>query len=146
VRGALLGVLAGLAVVFTIAALLDPYRGDGSARQMETHTQMGLPPCSFKTMSGLPCPSCGMTTSFALLFRWPPDVWNSLRANAVGTLLASFCIGAALWGLASVVRNRPVWIVSIERALIRTISIFLILLLTRWVIVVGLCWITGVRG
>ena len=51
---------------------------------METHRQLGLPPCTFKEMTGLPCPSCGMTSSFALLVRG--DVMNSLRANAVGTL------------------------------------------------------------
>ena len=49
-----------------------------------------MPPCNFKTWTGKPCPSCGMTTSFALLIRG--DVANSLRANWVGTLLAGFCM------------------------------------------------------
>lgn len=30
-----------------------------------THEALGLPPCGFILRSGLPCPTCGMTTSFA---------------------------------------------------------------------------------
>lgn len=31
---------------------------------MGTHTQLGLQPCGFQAASGLPCATCGMTTSF----------------------------------------------------------------------------------
>jgi hypothetical protein len=30
-----------------------------------THTQLGLPPCSWAMLLSRPCPTCGMTTSFA---------------------------------------------------------------------------------
>src|SRR5947208_1542702 len=90
VRGSLLAIAAGLALVFGIAAWLNPYDELGLPRRMGTHLQMGLPPCTFREMTGVPCPSCGMTTSFALLMHG--DVVNSLRANAVGTLLALFCL------------------------------------------------------
>ena len=108
-------------------------------RQMETHTKLGLPPCAFKDTVGLPCPSCGMTTSFALLVRG--DVWNSLRANAAGTLLALFCLALIPWNLASIFWERPVFILSLERALIRIVVGFLALILIRWVIVLGLAWL-----
>ena len=29
-----------------------------------THTKLGLPPCGFYTVTGIPCPTCGVTTSF----------------------------------------------------------------------------------
>jgi hypothetical protein len=151
VRGTLLGMVAGATVVFTIAVLLDPYQGDGSARTMETHRQMGLPPCTFKTVTlglgptqpngepdGLPCPSCGMTTSFALLMHG--DVLNSLRANAVGTLLATFGLLFIPWALASVWLGRPLFLISLETALMRVVLGFLGLMIVRWVIVLVWIW------
>jgi hypothetical protein len=140
VRGALLGMAIGLGVVFYIALRLDPYE-NGKARTMETHMQLGLPPCNFKLMTGLPCPSCGMTTSFALLVRG--DLTNSLRANAVGTLLAVFCMTFIPWGLYSAIRGRSLFIVSLERTVTWIVVSFMVLLLIRWLIVLGLMWWNG---
>jgi hypothetical protein len=139
VRGMLLGVALGLVGVFAIACWLDPYAPDGSARLMGTHRQLGLPPCTFKVLTGLPCPSCGMTTSFALLVRG--DVGNSLRANAVGTLLAVLFVLLVPWCLASAVRGRTLFVRSVEKAITLTVLVFLGLMLLRWAIVVGLVWI-----
>src|SRR4051794_21838193 len=86
VRTMLLLMGAGIAAVFATAVYLDPYEADGTPRKMATHTKLGLPPCNFVAMWGKPCPSCGMTTSFALLVRG--DVSSSLRANWAGTTLA----------------------------------------------------------
>lgn len=47
------------ALLWTAATLHAEQAGVG------THTQLGLPACSFKVAMGLPCPSCGMTTAFA---------------------------------------------------------------------------------
>jgi hypothetical protein len=141
VRGTLVGMTCGIVLVFTIAANLNPYLDDGTARTMETHRQMGLPPCTFKSMAGLPCPSCGMTTSFALLIRG--DVWNSLRANCAGTILATLCLLFVPWSLVSVWLGRPLFIVSVELAVMRIVIGFLILMLTRWAIVLLWIWIQG---
>jgi hypothetical protein len=141
VRGALVGITLGLVIVFSIAVWLNPYNAGGEARRMETHRQLGLPPCTFKTVTGIPCPSCGMTTSFALLMHG--DVWNSLKANAVGTLLALFCLALIPWNLACAYCGRPFFIVSLERALTRIILVFLVLMLTRWAIVLGVLWWHG---
>ena len=119
VRGTLLGIAIGLTAVFGIAAWLSPYGNDGQPLRMETHRQMGLPPCTFKLLTGVPCPSCGMTTSFALLIRG--DVWNSLKANAVGTLLAAFCLALVPWCLICSLRGRPLKTSKTARAGLLTV-------------------------
>ena len=135
VRGSLAGMALGLVLVFYTAFRLDPYQ-NGQPRMMETHLQLGLPPCNFKVMTGLPCPSCGMTTSFALLVRG--DFGNSLRANAVGTLLAIFCLAFIPWSLHCAVRGRSLFVVSMERVTLWIVIVFMVLLLVRWVIVLGM--------
>lgn len=135
VRGALLALALGLVGVFAIAAWLDPYDAEGKARRSETHLQLGLPPCTFRSLTGVPCPSCGMTTSFALLMHG--DLVNSLRANAVGTLLAVFGLVLIPWSLASLLRGRPLWIVSFDWAATWMVIIFVVLLLARWAVVLG---------
>jgi hypothetical protein len=138
VRGLLLVMAAGLVTVFGIAVVLNPYRGDGTPRTMETHLQLGLWPCTFKAATGLPCPSCGMTTSFALLMHGDPV--NSLRANWVGTLLALFGLALVPWALLSVLRKRPLFVLSLDRALSYAVVTFLVLMLLRWSVVVALAW------
>jgi hypothetical protein len=136
VRGTLAGLALGLVAVFAVALWLNPYDETGAPRRLETHRQLGLPPCTFYTVTGVPCPSCGMTTSFALLVRG--DVANSLRANAVGTLLAAFGLALVPWCLAAVANGRTLFVRSLERALTGCVLVFLALMLVRWAVVVGL--------
>jgi hypothetical protein len=136
VRGSLLFFALGWLAVFAIAVWLRPYADDGTPLRMETHRQMGLPECTFKHYSGLPCPSCGMTTSFALLVRG--DVLNSLRANAAGTALALFGMLFVPWALACVVARRYFFIESGELALLKLVMALVVLMLLRWVIVLAL--------
>jgi hypothetical protein len=139
VRGTLILLAVGLIAIFATAVWLDPYESDGQPRRMETHRQLGLPPCTFYLLTGLPCPSCGMTTSFSFLAHG--DVPNSMRANAVGTLLAAFLVIMLPWSLASAIRGRPLGIHSLERALTIVVGAFMLLLLFRWVLVLGWTWI-----
>jgi hypothetical protein len=138
VRGGLLVIAVGLLAVFVIAVWLRPYDAEGRSLTMETHRQLGLPPCQFYFVTGLPCPSCGMTTSFALLMHG--DLKNSVRANAVGTLLACFCLLLIPWCLASAIRRRLFFIQSLERAVTWFAVVFLGLMLFRWVIVLAIFW------
>ena len=89
----------GLLLGFGLAARLEPdVRGYG------THQQMGLPPCSFRLLLNLPCPSCGGTTCFALFVRgrW----WQAMSANAATFVLACVCAGLIPWSLGSAVHGR----------------------------------------
>ena len=138
--GALVGMALGLVLVFGIARWLDPY-DHGRPWRMETHMQSGLPPCNFRMLTGMPCPSCGMTTAWPLLVRG--DVANLLRANAVGTLLALFCLAVIPWSLLSAIRGRSLFLVSLERTVTWIVIVFLALMLIRWIIVIGLGWWKG---
>jgi hypothetical protein len=132
----------GSVLVFSIALWLDPYRdAEGSARVMGTHQQLGLPPCSFADKTGVPCPACGMTTSFSLLIRG--DIRNSLRANWVGTLLAGFCLAFIPWAAVCVVRGRTFIVRSLERGLMVLVTSLLVLMLGRWALVLGVMWYNG---
>ena len=104
VRVALLALGGVLVGVFAAAAYINPYTADGAPRTSSTHTQLGLPPCNFKMITDTGCPSCGMTTSFALLVRG--DVSASLRANWVGTTICVLWALTLVWAVSSALRGR----------------------------------------
>jgi hypothetical protein len=132
----------GLLVIFIIACLLHPYdEKDGTPKTQETHRQLGLPPCSFYALSGVPCPSCGFTTSFSLIAHGDPV--NALRANSVGALLATFGFLSVPWAIISAWRGKYLFIRSAEKLLITGLIIFVVLMLTRWGIILGLAKIEG---
>ena len=68
-----------LAVIATATTLVPAAEGHG------THTQLGLPPCGFLVSTGLPCPGCGLTTSFSHMVRF--DWAGASAANAFGVAL-----------------------------------------------------------
>jgi len=92
----------GSLLLLLTAAWLTP---DASGRG--THQQLGLPPCTMIFLFGTPCPSCGMTTSWAHFVRG--EIVASLRANAGGTLLAMVAVVVAAISSITAVAGR--WIV-----------------------------------
>ena len=80
--------LGCLAVLITAVSLRPSRTG------VETHRQLGLDECQFLRTSGLPCPSCGMTTSFAWFVRG--NILASLYVQPMGTLLAA-AAAATFW-------------------------------------------------
>lgn len=101
VLSALIGV--GLAALLATAIALRP-----SQRGWGTHQQLGLPPCTFQSLVGVRCPSCGMTTSWAWLVRG--NVVRAVQSNVGGALLAVVAMVASPFLLISAIRGR--WIVS----------------------------------
>lgn len=99
--------MAGVCVLggLIMAALLQP-----DPRGFGTHQQFGFPPCSFRMLLGIPCPSCGGTTSFAHFVR---GQWTqSLQANVAGFALALVSAGFVPWSAWSCWQGRTVGISS----------------------------------
>lgn len=106
---AALVVLSG-AILCCAARLVPDPRGYG------THEQLGMAPCWFLQKFAIPCPSCGMTTAFALAMQG--EFRSATAANAGGVLLAATTIVLGSWALATAATNK--WIagrLTLERAL-----------------------------
>jgi len=105
---AALGALACLAVLLVAAALSPSADGHG------THTQLKMPECGWVLAFDKPCPTCGMTTSFA--HAADGELLASAAVQPAGALLAVGA-SAAFWTLlhASVFGSRitrvfrPLW-------------------------------------
>lgn len=78
-----LTLVAGVALLalLIIARCLTP-----ESSGFGTHQQLGLPPCTAVVLMGIPCPACGMTTSWAYTLRG--NLREAAYSNAGGMLLA----------------------------------------------------------
>ena len=72
--------------VLCLAVLVTAARIKPNPRGVGTHTQLGLQPCQFLSRTGLPAPTCGMTTSFAWFVRG--NFAASFYVQPMGTVLA----------------------------------------------------------
>jgi hypothetical protein len=75
-----IGASSGLALLLTAATLQPADAGHG------THTQLGLPPCTWAVAFDRPCITCGMTTSFAHAAEG--DLLTAATIQPFGLLLA----------------------------------------------------------
>jgi hypothetical protein len=117
---ALLGLLA-------VAAWLEP-----SPAGIGTHQQLGLPPCTFWMLFGRPCPTCGMTTSWAHLVRG--HVASAVHANLGGTLLGMLAMTAVPWLLGSARRGRWIGVPPNGVAAAWISTTILVVILIDWVV------------
>lgn len=122
-RGFLVFVGVGLIAALVIARCLTP-----DPRGFGTHQQLGLPGCTFAHFAGLPCPSCGMTTSWAHLTR---GHWRLAAECNLGGLIAGLtAMIAGPWALVSGVRGR--WLFGQPR-----LSLVLTLAIATYLAIVG---------
>jgi len=90
---------AALSVV-AIARWLEP-----DPRGLGTHVQLGLPPCPFHALTGLPCPTCGLTTSFAYMARL--QITSSVAAHPLGAPLFALTSIAVVVAVCGSIRAWP---------------------------------------
>ena len=92
----------GILFLFVVARLLVP-----NPEGIGTHRQLGLPPCSFYVFWGIPCPSCGMTTSWSWMLR---GQWIlAAQTNAAGLWLGIWCGLMTPWFIGSGLKGKWIW-------------------------------------
>lgn len=97
--------IAGFLCLACVAVLMTAARLHPEPSGIETHLQLGLRPCGLLQTTGVPCPTCGMTTSYSFLAHG--QILSSLSAQPAGTVFAFFTAMAAWIGLYVAVTGRP---------------------------------------
>jgi hypothetical protein len=96
-----LTLVLGASSLITVSALVTP-----SPTGMGTHEKLGLPPCTFHKWTGIPCFSCGMTTSWAWMAHGHP--WMAIKTQPMGVLLFVATVAAGLASLVFLFRGGTV--------------------------------------
>jgi len=107
VRPTALAVLVAAAGLAGLARWLRP-----DPRGLGTHEQLGFRQCGFVFATGLPCPTCGMTTAFSHMAHGQPLA--ALEANPMGAMLAVGVYLAGAGALVSLVTGRA-WTANWQR-------------------------------
>ncbi len=115
----------GLLIGFGFALSLTP-----DSRGFGTHQQLGFPPCAFRLLFGIVCPSCGGTTCFAHFVRgqW----WSAMRANPAIFVLALWCAALIPWSWISIVQKRAVGVDDPARMVAWSLILLSILAILQW--------------
>lgn len=106
-----------------------------------THRQLGLNPCTLLTITGQPCPMCGMTTCFTHLAHG--HLFSALVTQPFGVVLFALTVGAFAIGLAELVQPRDRWtrlfdvLQAVER---KVVGVFLLGLLLGWIYKIAVMW------
>lgn len=119
----------GTGTVLGLAAWLEP-----SPLGHSTHLQLGLGQCTFLTMTGYPCPMCGMTTTFALMAHFHPI--RALFNQPFGVVLFVMTLGTFAVAVSEVVLPRGRWDRFLDR-----VAPWETILASGFLVAMGLGWI-----
>ncbi len=131
--------LWGLWLVTVGIVVLLAYSVTPSSLGYGTHLKLGLPPCGFLTVFGVPCPSCGLTTSFAHMVRLQ---WlGAWHANPWGVLLFIVTLSSVPIALKGLANASPV-LETLHRFHTEKIALFLVIFgITAWLKRLYFLWI-----
>lgn len=112
--------------ILAIARILRP-----SPNGFGTHEQLGLPPCIFLKLTGLPCPSCGLTTSFTHAAHF--HFYQALAVQPFGLLAFGLTV-LSIPLLLLFIRRRVAWIdVIYARGTDQVIYLLIVAYLGSWI-------------
>ena len=130
-----LGLVASAGLI--TARLLQP-----SPRGVGTHEQLGLPPCVFLHLTGIPCPGCGLTTSFAHAARL--QFYESVITQPFGLVVFIIAVLSVPLSMHFIRRRVPWTKFNLSRGrnlVIRlTIALFILSWLYKIAVMKGLFW------
>ena len=92
--------LAGAALLITARSLEPAAEGIG------THMQLGMDACGYLERNGKPCPTCGMTTSFAHFADL--EVIDAFRVQPLGAILFVATAAATVTAAVHLIRRRSI--------------------------------------
>lgn len=97
-----------------------------------THEQLGLPRCAFLALTSLPCPACGLTTSFAHTARL--SLFEALQAHILGVPLFALIALAFGFSIAACARAWSVPAVARRLRVAQGLAILCVLALLSWLV------------
>lgn len=97
-----LAAFLALSGIFAASFYLSP-----DPRGLGTHEQLFLPPCAFHWLTQIPCPSCGLTTSFAYLAKG--EFVMGFQTHPLGPFLFLLAGVGFFYAALSLIRSRPSW-------------------------------------
>ncbi len=121
-------VILAIAMVFLVGSRLEP-----NPAGRETHVQLGLPRCAFLSITGMPCPTCGVTTAITHLAHG--DIETSVRTQPFGTMLGLLSIALTLPVGYDVWTGRARTLAWFNRARLRHVLIVIALAASSWLYV-----------
>jgi len=93
-------------LAITVAIFATAWRLRPDPRGLGTHEQLGLPPCGFYLSTGLPCPTCGVTTAFVWFAHGHP--LKALAVQPVGAAAGAALTAVAVLAVAGLLTGRVV--------------------------------------
>ena len=132
---------AGAVLIVCLAVLGVAVRLEPERSGFGTDRQLGLATCSALMLTGYPCPTCGMTTAFALTVR---GEWAAaFHAQPAGFALALAAVLVAAVALVTIATG-SVWAVNWYRISPMWTAIVLVgMVLAGWAYKAATGWLTG---
>src|SRR3990167_7022481 len=110
-----------------IFSLVPDPRGFG------THEQLFLPPCLFHWLTDLPCPACGLTTSFVHLVNG--NVIQGIRAHLLGPILLGIFIFLSVYVVWCFLKKENFWLFLNSKKVSFFSVVLVFSLLVNWFLV-----------